>query len=416
MLKRVAATAAFVAVLLATGAAFGAPTATIDFVQGANNPPAGQALSGVTGTLVSISNASNTLVASWQIELIDVPPASGLTTGLIASTNSGSTPTASFTPDATGSYRVALKVWNLINRPGAPTDTDIRDVMVGEPNTGLIVPPYQTWPRSLPPLASGLAGAKATEMNLGGVDRGWDGSGSDGLLRNLIKLVDSLLPTAGQKQALSGTSGTPASGNRYVTDGDARNSNARTPTTHATTHESAGSDAIPLDTLAAPTDITTLNASTSAHGLMKKLSGTSTDCFIGTGTFVACLTAVGASTAGTNMLQAASAKAQAALWNAYLPVHGTIGDADTTVNVSTASQYTMATVTANRVVTFGVSGSPVSGVEVMRVDVTRTSAFAVTFKDDAATTLAVCPASVPCSVVVKHDGTHFANPSLVRIQ
>jgi len=129
-------------------------------------------------------------------------------------------------------------------------------------------------------------------------------------------------------------------------------------------------------------------------------------------------TILGGTTAGVNMLTAATAKAQAALWNARLPVDGTaIGDADTTVNVSGGSRYTMATVTAARVVTFGVSGSPVSGAEVMRVDVTRTSAFTVTFKDDAGTTLVVCPASVPCSVVVKHDGTsHFANPSLVRIQ
>jgi len=42
---------------------------------------------------------------------------------------------------------------------------------------------------------------------------------------------------------------------------------------HAPTHKSGGSDAIKLDELAAPTDSTDLNASTSAHGLMKKLGG-----------------------------------------------------------------------------------------------------------------------------------------------
>ena len=40
---------------------------------------------------------------------------------------------------------------------------------------------------------------------------------------------------------------------------------------HASTHKSGGTDAIKLDELAAPTDISTLNASTSAHGLLKKL-------------------------------------------------------------------------------------------------------------------------------------------------
>lgn len=328
MLKRAAATAAFVAVLLARGAAFGVPTASIDFVQGATNPPAGQAIAAVTGSSVTVANASNTAVASWQVDLYDVPPNSALATGTIASSNSGSTPTASFTPDVAGTYRVALKVWNLVNRVGTATDLDIRDVIIGLPNTGLWVPPLQTWPRPLPPLASAYVGAKASESNLSGCDRGWDGCGADGGLRNLIILVDARLPSAAEKAVLD--------------------------------------------------------------------AGT---------------------TAGTNMYDAADVKSQAALWNARLPVDGgTISDADTTINVSGGSRYTMPTTTANRVVTFGVSGSPVSGAEVMRVDVTRTSAFTVTFKDDASTTLVVCPASTRCSVVVKHDGTHFANPSLMRIQ
>lgn len=54
---------------------------------------------------------------------------------------------------------------------------------------------------------------------------------------------------------------------------DARLSDARMPTAHATTHKSAGSDAIKLDELAAPTDITTLNATTTLHGLLPKLGG-----------------------------------------------------------------------------------------------------------------------------------------------
>lgn len=46
--------------------------------------------------------------------------------------------------------------------------------------------------------------------------------------------------------------------------------------THATQHKTGGSDSIALDTLAAPTDITTLNATTSAHGLLPKGNNSAT--------------------------------------------------------------------------------------------------------------------------------------------
>jgi len=47
-------------------------------------------------------------------------------------------------------------------------------------------------------------------------------------------------------------------------------------TSHAASHKSAGSDSIKLDELAAPTDVTALNASSSAHGLLPKLENTGT--------------------------------------------------------------------------------------------------------------------------------------------
>lgn len=40
-------------------------------------------------------------------------------------------------------------------------------------------------------------------------------------------------PAEGEKAALAGTSGTPGSGNKYVTNADSRNSDARTPLTHS---------------------------------------------------------------------------------------------------------------------------------------------------------------------------------------
>jgi len=58
-----------------------------------------------------------------------------------------------------------------------------------------------------------------------------------------------------------------------------------TPSTHAVTHKSGGSDSIALDTLSVPTDITTLNSSSSHHGLCPKLSGSGSTYLDGTGSF-----------------------------------------------------------------------------------------------------------------------------------
>lgn len=62
---------------------------------------------------------------------------------------------------------------------------------------------------------------------------------------------------------------------------------AQTPLAHKANHQSGGSDAIKLDDLAAPDDNTDLNASTSAHGLMQKYPGGSTNFLRADGTFAA---------------------------------------------------------------------------------------------------------------------------------
>ncbi|HHT9120341.1 MAG TPA: hypothetical protein ACFYD3_07350, partial [Candidatus Hypogeohydataceae bacterium YC41] len=56
-------------------------------------------------------------------------------------------------------------------------------------------------------------------------------------------------PTSAEKAALAGTSGSPSATNKVVTDADPRNTNARTPTAHKTTHTTGGTDAL------APSDI-----------------------------------------------------------------------------------------------------------------------------------------------------------------
>ena len=57
------------------------------------------------------------------------------------------------------------------------------------------------------------------------------------------------------------------------------------PAAHAPTHKSGGSDPIKLDELAAPTDVPTLNASTAAHGLLRKLPGDGSLFLDGMGSF-----------------------------------------------------------------------------------------------------------------------------------
>lgn len=52
---------------------------------------------------------------------------------------------------------------------------------------------------------------------------------------------------------------------------------APVPGSHASSHQSGGGDAIKLDDLAAPDDNTDLDASTSKHGLLKKLGGGTTN-------------------------------------------------------------------------------------------------------------------------------------------
>lgn len=66
---------------------------------------------------------------------------------------------------------------------------------------------------------------------------------------------------------------------------DPRLTNSRTPTSHATSHKSGQSDVIKLDELGAPTDVTTLNASTSAHGLAPKLPNDASKYLDGTGAY-----------------------------------------------------------------------------------------------------------------------------------
>lgn len=83
-------------------------------------------------------------------------------------------------------------------------------------------------------------------------------------------------------------SGTLAELNTAITDATLDDSSsARTPSAHATSHQSGGGDAVKLDDLAAPDDNTDLDASVSAHGLLPKLGGGTTNFLRADGTWAA---------------------------------------------------------------------------------------------------------------------------------
>ena len=71
------------------------------------------------------------------------------------------------------------------------------------------------------------------------------GSGLNAVSVPTAALTDGVnLPTSDQKAALAGTNGIPSTTNKYVTNSDPRNSDARVPSAHQSTHLSNGSDPI----------------------------------------------------------------------------------------------------------------------------------------------------------------------------
>lgn len=124
--------------------------AQIKFVQGAEAPPSGQALLGTVGLQVTASDGSGDgPVTSYTWTMLDVPPGSAVSTGLM-----GNTTAVLFTPDVPGGYLVKLQT----NVLGVIT-TDTRAVLV----------PYDTdYNRVIPPYDS-----PGSALNVAGQTRGW---------------------------------------------------------------------------------------------------------------------------------------------------------------------------------------------------------------------------------------------------
>ncbi len=107
------------------------------------------------------------------------------------------------------------------------------------------------------------------------------------------ELADDQPPKAHLLGSSTHTQDTLANLNAKVSDAtlidttDSRLSDDRDPTSHASSHESGGGDAIKLDDLAATEDNTDLDSSTSKHGLLPKLGGGTTNYLRADGTWVA---------------------------------------------------------------------------------------------------------------------------------
>lgn len=162
-----------------------AVVALILFTQGVPGT-AGQAFEGtVAAGSVTVTNNNNANVTSWTITLLDVPPGSALVPGVLA-TAANNTPTANFTPDVPGSYRIQLSVTD-----GTTPDKDIRNFGIRNVR-GIILPSYQKLPDPLPLQGSGLLGEKPDEQNYGGQARGWTGNRTDGNLEQFFLTYDDL--------------------------------------------------------------------------------------------------------------------------------------------------------------------------------------------------------------------------------
>lgn len=70
------------------------------------------------------------------------------------------------------------------------------------------------------------------------------GAATEADLEAEVARAEAAEPTAGELAALAGTNGAPGAGNKFVTTSDPRNTNVRTPTAHAASHDPGGSDAL----------------------------------------------------------------------------------------------------------------------------------------------------------------------------
>jgi hypothetical protein len=129
-----------------------AVSASITFEQSASSPGPGISMVGVGGAVVTLTNADDSGVATWNWELLDSPLNSALVPGIL-----GTSASEAFTPDSPetpGCYRVRLTVTGT----DGSSDCDIKNFAV-ETATGWILPPFK---------------ATSAELNFPGNTEGWE--------------------------------------------------------------------------------------------------------------------------------------------------------------------------------------------------------------------------------------------------
>jgi len=202
-----------------------AATALIKFTQGPNTDIAGRAVLGTIFSVdgsVTVTNGSPTDIDRWKIYLVNAPPGSTLelvTQGIWTLLDEGTddTPTTTFDPDITGSYRILLQVWDISNA----LNQDIRNFIVPDEG-GFVLAPFQKLPDPLPlpdPLAPNPS-QKDNEMNVGGQPYGWMGKATSKMLHQFTKHVAKLVksPTGGDAGKVSVATGVDAVTFQLVTN------------------------------------------------------------------------------------------------------------------------------------------------------------------------------------------------------
>jgi hypothetical protein len=130
-----------------------AVAALVKFVQGATIGAPGQALIGVAGTAVQVTNGAGAPgpITTWTFAVIAVPSGSAVPLGVA---QSGPLQTWSFTPDIAGCYIIELLVQDAFGN----TANDVRAFGIKTPS-GRLIPSFT---------------GDASSLNFGGQTQGWD--------------------------------------------------------------------------------------------------------------------------------------------------------------------------------------------------------------------------------------------------
>jgi hypothetical protein len=127
--------------------------AALKFVQGATIGVAGQALFGIAGTSVTVSNAAASpgSVVTWTFTVVAVPSGSSIPLGVA---QSGATPTWAFTPDVSGCFIIEITVLDASGN----TASDVRAFGI-KTASGHLIPSFT---------------GDANSLNFAGQQLGWD--------------------------------------------------------------------------------------------------------------------------------------------------------------------------------------------------------------------------------------------------